>query len=781
MDILLSAKGFCSWRHCLCITKHLSSHHSQTLISRFFIRGIWRRAFSVQALPGKPHGCLKLRSEIGAKEAAESLKERKGGLELNDEQLSAVEIDAPYVRVIAGPGSGKTRVLTFRILHMIRKLNVDPSSILCLAFTDKAAKEIYERLNCPLEADLMDPLMVGTVHSVCSRILRDSMHTLNIGLDSDYSICDDTQSLNVVNRILKEAFKSCAEETCSVKKVDEGEYQNVATQLEHLDESQFALHEDLLACKFLVDGTPDRSWLLQYRPNTDGKFLSTVPSKLLLQEINNARSCRIKNFIAKSRGSFLHGFGLPPPCSDFSHKISKVYERELRRSGAVDFNDLLYLTCQMFHMRPHLLQKYRQQWSHVLVDEFQDIDDVQYEIIRLLASGNGSLFVVGDSDQAIYEWRGANPRYMQYALEKDFPEVISLQLLRNYRSSRNILNLASVLLKFIHGRKEILNHEIHHLLATKDQGEPICIKEFLIPQEEANFVASEIKSRWVDQRNFSDSFAVLYRTHQQSSLFEISLRQMGIPCTVVDGSSFFHHVEIKCVLAYLHLTCDFRNPDSMEYVLQRPRRGIGPKTISCLRDWILQQNLTLEEALQELCDKSDTFNEFKISKTARVHLIHFFQLIKGLQQMSTILPIDKLVEAIIERTGLRDYIKTTQKDAETSRKRLARLSYLKEFAGSVRKKYGIGISSPKEFIRDISLIQENELMGPEINQTVKLMTLHAAKGLEFDYVFIVGLEEGLLPVFNNNIAEERRLLYVGITRAKKLLCGKRYMKISCCS
>ncbi|KAL4194526.1 hypothetical protein AMTRI_Chr05g69060 [Amborella trichopoda] len=681
MDILLSAKGFCSWRHCLCITKHLPSHHSQTLISRFFIRGIWRRAFSVQALPGKPHGCLKLRSEIGAKEAAESLKERKGGLELNDEQLSAVEIDAPYVRVIAGPGSGKTRVLTFRILHMIRKLNVDPSSILCLAFTDKAAKEIYERLNCPLEADLMDPLMVGTVHSVCSRILRDSMHTLNIGLDSDYSICDDTQSLNVVNRILKEAFKSCAEETCSVKKVDEGEYQNVATQLEHLDESQFALHEDLLACKFLVDGTPDRSWLLQYRPNTDGKFLSTVPSKLLLQEINNARSCRIKNFIAKSRGSFLHGFGLPPPCSDFSHKISKVYERELRRSGAVDFNDLLYLTCQMFHMRPHLLQKYRQQWSHVLVDEFQDIDDVQYEIIRLLASGNGSLFVVGDSDQ----------------------------LLRNYRSSRNILNLASVLLKFIHGRKEILNHEIHHLLATKDQGEPICIKEFLIPQEEANFVASEIKSRWVDQRNFSDSFAVLYRTHQQ---------------------------EIKCVLAYLHLTCDFRNPDSMEYVLQRPRRGIGPKTISCLRDWILQQNLTLEEALQELCDKSDTFNEFKISKTARVHLIHFFQLIKGLQQMSTILPIDKLVEAIIERTGLRDYIKTTQKDAETSRKRLARLSYLK---------------------------------GPEINQTVKLMTLHAAKGLEFDYVFIVGLEEGLLPVFNNNIAEERRLLYVGITRAKKLL------------
>jgi DNA helicase-2/ATP-dependent DNA helicase PcrA len=599
---------------------------------------------------------------------------------LNPEQRKAVEAINGPVLIIAGPGSGKTRVITHRIAYLIRVCGVSPHRIMAVTFTNKAAKEMVTRLNTLVSASVKD-LTIGTFHAICVRILRQDGAA--IGVEKDFVIYDNDDQISLV--------KKCFE---SLK----------------LDPKQYS-------------------------------------ASIILSHISNAKSQMIAvDMYTQHSGSY------------FEEVVGRVYEKYqqmLEKSNALDFDDLLMKTVKLFHKRPEILEKYRSRYLYIMVDEFQDTNLVQYQLVKLLAGGSRNICVVGDPDQSIYSWRSADVRNI-LDFEKDFPDAKVLMLQQNYRSTRNILETASSVISSNKQRKKT------ELWTENEQGEKIEVIETFTQQEEAQFVVKEVERLLKTGEVRLSDCAVMYRTNAQSRALEEAFFRYGTPYKLVAGTRFYERREIKDIIAYLKLIHNPRDTVSLLRIINVPQRGIGERTIAQLTEWASSKNMSQYQALKSLAVSQDNtpFN----ARSARL-LADFFNMIDGLEKQSHEMKLDELFDMVIAKTGYKNYIKSLPDDED-------RWDNIQELR-SVAKQYadyepGEALSA---FLEGVTLVSDVDGLD-DVVDAVTLITLHQAKGLEYPVVFIVGMEEGILPHIRSfddpgQMEEERRLCYVGITRAKK--------------
>jgi DNA helicase-2/ATP-dependent DNA helicase PcrA len=599
---------------------------------------------------------------------------------LNPEQRKAVEAINGPVLIIAGPGSGKTRVITHRIAYLIRVCGVSPHRIMAVTFTNKAAKEMVTRLNTLVSASVKD-LTIGTFHAICVRILRQDGAA--IGVEKDFVIYDNDDQISLV--------KKCFE---SLK----------------LDPKQYS-------------------------------------ASTILSHISNAKSQMIAvDMYTQHSGSY------------FEEVVGRVYEKYqqmLEKSNALDFDDLLMKTVKLFHKRPEILEKYRSRYLYIMVDEFQDTNLVQYQLVKLLAGGSRNICVVGDPDQSIYSWRSADVRNI-LDFEKDFPDAKVLMLQQNYRSTRNILETASSVISSNKQRKKT------ELWTENEQGEKIEVIETFTQQEEAQFVVKEVERLLKTGEVRLSDCAVMYRTNAQSRALEEAFFRYGTPYKLVAGTRFYERREIKDIIAYLKLIHNPRDTVSLLRIINVPQRGIGERTIAQLTEWASSRNMSQYQALKSLAVSQDNtpFN----ARSARL-LADFFNMIDGLEKQSHEMKLDELFDMVIAKTGYKNYIKSLPDDED-------RWDNIQELR-SVAKQYadyepGEALSA---FLEGVTLVSDVDGLD-DVVDAVTLITLHQAKGLEYPVVFIVGMEEGILPHIRSfddpgQMEEERRLCYVGITRAKK--------------
>lgn len=622
---------------------------------------------------------------------------------LNDEQQAAVSYPNGPLLVLAGAGSGKTRVLTRKIAYKLA-LGIQPQNILSVTFTNKAAKEMNARVKDLVGEDVSKGLWIGTFHSVCGRILRrDVQHYQTKGGRSwtrNFVIYDESESLAAVKAAIKE--------------------------------------RDL-----------------------DPKLY--VPKQ-------------IRYMISDLKGRLLDAYEYASTAKDFrAEKISEIYdsyEAILSRNNALDFDDLMVITVKLLQQHPNVLDKYHEQFQHILVDEFQDTNEAQYEIIRLLTEGlpaahravdshpelfaNRSLTVVGDVDQSIYSWRGANFRIC-LNFQKDFPSASLLKLLKNYRSTANILEMANTI---IQNNEDRLEKELH---AVHGKGEAIFCFEAKDEIDEAYFVIDQFKKLTANGEFKRGDCAILYRTNVQSRAIEDVLISKGISYTMIGGLKFYERREIKDVLAYLTVLFNPQDGYSVKRVMNVPKRGLGKTTIEHLEKYGSLHNVPLFVAIQN----AEQIPELK--PKARATLATFVELINSLRQQAMNLSLDELMLAIIEQSGYYQFLK--DEDPEDNDGRVANVEELINVARQFMA------ANPDEglpeFLTQMALLSDLDSAEPEENKVV-LMTLHAAKGLEYPAVFLVGMEEGLFPHARSlndrdGMEEERRLMYVGVTRAERRL------------
>lgn len=585
---------------------------------------------------------------------------------LNDKQKEAVmHVDGPCL-VLAGAGSGKTRVLTERIVNLINN-GVSPYNILAITFTNKAAREMRERVYNSIEEEA-NKIFIGTFHSLGLKIVRENASV--IGYSNNVTILDRDDVNTLIKRFMKEL--NLDTEHYPVKSI--------------LNKISFAKNEGL-------------------SPEEFDKF-------------------------AKA------------PLDMAACKVYKMYESALKRSNSVDFDDLLILPLRIFKKDKSVLEKYQEHFKYILVDEYQDTNMVQYDMCKLLASKYRNLFVVGDMDQSIYSFRFAN--YMNVInFEKDNKDAKVIVLDENYRSTNNILNAANDVIKNNKERKE------KNLWSSKGNGDKIkyirCDNEL----EEASTVVRLTKAL-LDKGEKPSEIAVLYRTNGQSRVFEEAFLKENIPFKIVGSYFFYNRKEIKDLISYMHLIYNNNDDASLERVINVPRRGIGSKTIERLRS----------EA--SISDKS----MFEVVSSGKE--LGFKNLIIDLTNESKNTDLVGLVDVILDKTGIRKELE--EKNDLESEIRLENLNEFKSIALAFQEK---GIFSLEEFLENISLVSDkNEYK--EVDDGINLMTLHSAKGLEFNDVFLVGMEEGIFPhnrsfESESELEEERRLCYVGITRAKEHL------------
>lgn len=583
--------------------------------------------------------------------------------DLNPQQREAVLAQERSLLVFAGAGSGKTRVLTYRIAYLISAGMARAEEILAVTFTNKAAREMKERLQ-GLLGDSLKGLWVGTFHGICSRILRAFGHHLGIG--RDFVIYDEDDQLKLIEGILKSMG---------------------------IDPKAF-------------------------------------PPSRILKEIERA----------KNRGIGPESYE-PDPFDLFSKRTAQVYpayQDVLRRANAMDYGDLL-LFCHKLLEVPEVRGHFHRRFKHLLVDEYQDTNYIQYLLLQDLMGPETRIMVVGDDDQSIYAWRGAEPtNILQF--QRDFPEVRVVKLEQNYRSTKTILKGANALVA--HNRLRTPKS----LWTENPPGGPIVLYGAQDEREEALWVAQTIRE---SSRPFSD-FAVFYRISAQSRALEEAMMKMGIPYVVVGGIKFFERKEIKDLLAYLRLIQNPRDEVSLKRVINVPPRGIGPKGMQALLALAAERGISLWEALKEAA-----------RGRGKGELRKFVELIEDLHQRRRELAPERLLEEIVERTGYIEYLRGLERGEE-------RIENVGEFFEALKEREG----ELEEVLSELSLMADvDELKDSE---RVVLMTLHSAKGLEFPVVFIVGLEEGLLPHYLRlesplELEEERRLFYVGMTRAKEEL------------
>lgn len=585
---------------------------------------------------------------------------------LNDKQKEAVmHVDGPCL-VLAGAGSGKTKVLTERIVNLINN-GVSPFNILAITFTNKAAREMRERVYNSIEEEA-NKIFIGTFHSLGLKIVRENASV--IGYSNNVTILDRDDVNTLIKRFLKEL--NLDTEHYPVKSI--------------LNKISFAKNEGL-------------------SPEEFDKF-------------------------AKA------------PLDMAACKVYKMYESALKRSNSVDFDDLLILPLRIFKKDKSVLEKYQEHFKYILVDEYQDTNMVQYDMCKLLASKYRNLFVVGDMDQSIYSFRFAN--YMNVInFEKDNKDAKVIVLDENYRSTNNILNAANDVIKNNKERKE------KNLWSSKGDGDKIKYIRCDNEQEEASTVV-RLTKELLDKGEKPSEIAVLYRTNGQSRVFEEAFLKENIPFKIVGSYFFYNRKEIKDLISYMHLIYNNNDDASLERVINVPRRGIGSKTIERLRS----------EA--SISDKS----MFEVVSSGKE--LGFKNLIIDLTNESKNTDLVGLVDVILDKTGIRKELE--EKNDLESEIRLENLNEFKSIALAFQEK---GIFSLEEFLENISLVSDkNEYK--EVDDGINLMTLHSAKGLEFNDVFLVGMEEGIFPhnrsfESESELEEERRLCYVGITRAKEHL------------
>ncbi len=604
---------------------------------------------------------------------------------LNKPQRQAVSAEAIPQLVLAGAGSGKTRVLVHRIAWLIQVERISPFAILAVTFTNKAAAEMRGRIE-ELLGSPVGGMWVGTFHGLSHRLLR--RHWEEAKLPQNFQILDSDDQLRLIKRVKR----------------------------------GLQLDEKLWPAK-------QSQWFINKRKE-EGERPSHIEDK-------------------------------GDPTTRQLVDIYKHYEEACERSGVIDFAELLLRSLELLRDNPHLLQHYQRRFQHILVDEFQDTNTLQYAWIRLLAGKHIPPFVVGDDDQSIYGWRGAKIEHIQ-DFARDFPQTKIVKLEQNYRSSGNILNAANAVISNNQGRLG------KNLWTADDDGEPIHLYAAYNEIEEASYIASRIQ-QWVSHGNALKDIAILYRSNAQSRVFESILNENGIVYRVYGGLRFFERAEIKDALAYLRLCANRHDDPSFERVINQPSRGIGDKTVGIIREYARNNSLSLWQAALELLENA------AFTTRAGSSVAGFIELINSIAAEISELPLDQQVEHVIERSRLKQYyIKKEKGDAGQ-----ARIENLKELISAAQ---GF-IYKPDEEHADMDFLtaflayaslEAGEGQGEAGDDCVQLMTLHSAKGLEFPLVFLVGMEEGLFPhqMSTENpgkLEEERRLCYVGITRAEKQL------------
>lgn len=601
---------------------------------------------------------------------------------LNERQREAVAAPLGNYLVLAGAGSGKTRVLTYRIAWLIGVENVSPNGILAVTFTNKAAAEMRHRIEDLLQDQITPPfgMWVGTFHSLAHRLLR--RHAPDAGLPADFQILDSEDQLRLVKRLVKSY------------NLDEGLYPPKQICWYINNKKDLGLRADQIEMR----SKEDRSWV----------------------------------------------------------EIYKIYQDACDRAGLVDFAELLLRTSELWQKKPLILQRYQQRFQHILVDEFQDTNNIQYEWVKLLAGNSANVMIVGDDDQSIYGWRGAKIDNIYRFLTDYHAETIRLE--QNYRSTENILQAANILIANNEGRLG------KNLWTEGNKGDPVGIYRAFNEHDEARFVTSQIK-QWVDEGGNYDQCAVLYRSNRQSRILEEAFLQSGLPYRIYGGLRFFERQEIKDALGYLRLLANRQDDVAFERVVNTPTRGIGDRTLEILRDIARKRTLTLWQATHLALE------EKLVQGRAASALLRFIELINALDNDTFELPLAEQTEFVIEHSGLKEMYQ--KEKGEKGEVRLENLDELVFAARDFQKPdEAEEMSDLIAFLTHASL-EAGEGQASPHQQCVDLMTLHSSKGLEFDRVFIVGMEEGLFPSGasgeEGRIEEERRLAYVGITRARKKL------------
>ena len=620
---------------------------------------------------------------------------------LNPNQREAVTaIDGPLL-IIAGPGSGKTRVITHRIAYLVRVVGITPYRIAAVTFTNKAAREMRQRL-APLLGQAAEQLTANTFHSFCATVLRREGE--HIGLDRDFVIYDDADQMALVKRAL--------------------------TELE-IDPKRF-------------------------------------PPRPILSGISGAKSELLGvEGLAHRSGSY------------WDEIVVRAYERYddlLRQSSAVDFDDLLLKTYQLFERVPDVAQKYQERYVHFMIDEFQDTNVAQYAIAKQLARHHLNICVVGDPDQSIYTWRNADIRNI-LSFQDDYPKAKLIALEENYRSTQTILDAARSLIASNTQRVE------KDLWTRNGEGVPIVIAEGYNEEEEAQFVIREIQSLTRNQQSAVSGqqsgvrlgdIAVMYRVNAQSRALEEACLRYGVPYQVVGGMKFYQRQEVKDIIAYLRLIANPDDDVSLSRVINLPTRGIGQRTLDHLartaRDAGTSQFAAIEALSADALSDGGAMQGAVVSPftaRARTALIGFGNLINGIAAEREELDLLDIIDAVLERSGYQRWLEGQERGEE-------RMENIQEFRASAREFLHLGrTESLTAFLESVSLVADVDSMEDKAD-AITLITLHQAKGLEFPVVFMVGMEEGLLPHSRSvddptQLEEERRLCYVGVTRAKERL------------
>ncbi|WP_156291006.1 DNA helicase PcrA [Oceanobacillus salinisoli] len=603
---------------------------------------------------------------------------------LNKEQKEAVKTTEGPLLIMAGAGSGKTRVLTHRIAYLIGEKEVAPRNILAITFTNKAAREMKERVR-HLVGSESENMWVSTFHSMCVRILRRDIE--RIGYNRNFTILDSGDQLSVVKQVLKN-------KNIDAKKFD------------------------------------PRAMIGQ---------ISSAKNELVTYEE-----------FSKNAGNF------------YDRTVAEVYEgyqKMLQKNHSLDFDDLIMQTIHLFKRVPEVLEFYQRRFQYIHVDEYQDTNHAQYSLVKQLANRFQNLCVVGDSDQSIYAWRGADISNILF-FEKDYPSAKAVFLEQNYRSTKSILAAANKVIANNPGRKP------KNLWTDNPDGQKINYYQGATEQDEALYITNKIQEL-TGQEGYSPSeIAILYRTNAQSRAVEDAFVKSGVSYQMVGGTKFYDRKEIKDMLAYLRLITNPNDDISFERVVNVPKRGIGKTSIEKLRAYAAEHDISFYQTIQEV--------DFTgVSKKAANALAEFGQLIKNLVQQQDFLTATDMVEQVLERTGYEQMLKN--ENSLESQSRLENLeefmTVTKDFEETAEDKTLVAFLTDLALIADIDKVDEEDTDSEE---KVTMMTLHAAKGLEFPVVFLIGMEEGVFPhkrslMDEEEMEEERRLAYVGITRAEKQL------------
>ena len=620
---------------------------------------------------------------------------------LNEPQRAAVMTTEGPVLILAGPGSGKTRVITHRIAYLVREKGVSPWRILAVTFTNKAAKEMRERLERLVGINESKEMHIGTFHAICARVLRvEADYLAPLGLNRSFVIFDTDDQATLIKQAIKEL---------------------------NLDDKQ-------------------------YRPATMQGMISRAKN-----EMQNPDQ------MAELASKYIE---------EVAARVYKQYQRLLRANNGVDFDDLLMLTERLWRTEPELLRRYQQRWQYLHVDEFQDCNLPQYKLVRLLGRGlderqpgPGNLCVVGDDDQMIYTWRGASVENV-VRFEEDFPDRKLIFLEQNYRSTQNILDAAQSVVQRNRMRKD------KRLWTALGTGEKVTLHEAYNEEEEGLWTAREILRLLgrgeVEKRG---EIAVMYRTNAQSRALEEQFLRSNIPYKVIGSRKFYERKEIKDMLAYLRLLANPYDDLSLQRIVNVPNRKVGPKTIGELQRWANEEHLSLSEAVKRI-EQHPT-----LGKTAKAALQSFAALLADFTRSMEELHLPELLDRIAERSGYGPELRDTPEGEE----RWSNVLELRRVAGDyseIETRIALEL-----FLANVALVggadtaqtgENGTLVQEENRDAVTLITLHAAKGLEYPVVFIVGMDEGSLPHARSvdkpeQLEEERRLAYVGFTRAMRRL------------